>query len=230
MRFPKAHTGVKLLFIAQILSLVVVVTQLANAVVAMLPDTGGAIFAAIRTGAVPGLLAAGSAAFPCLVLLIVGLATAKADEPRFGTALMILIVSWVEAFLMAFAMVFFLVSSADFSVSPPSLPPVSPVYFGVSSIVSTVLTTCMMLLIASGIVNLARKLGDAAMITLGRRFQKGIAVICGVSVAISVVSILVRSRSGVAVDWTTALSALASCVFTAVVVPFFGKAKNMLAQ
>ena len=125
MKFPKAYEGVRLILIAEILLLIVVALQLGNAAAAMLQDTGSMFFIVLRGVTLLGTVTSGLVSIASLALLFVGMATAKADEPRFGTAMLITIISCATAVVLAFVMIFAMVITADFSVDPPVIPPVS---------------------------------------------------------------------------------------------------------
>ena len=227
MRFPKAHAGVKLLYIAELLSLAVAAIDLCFTAVTMLPDTGSATLTTLRSGVLLGLPAAKAAAgLPCLALLFVGLATAKGDEPRFGTALGFQIASCVLVMATVLGMFFAMLLDTDFYVSPPE---VSSVYFSVYGVVSAVLSACVMIFIASGVVNLAGKLGDGAMIASGRRVQRVVAAFYAVSAVLDEVAGRVPGPAA-AYDRITALNYLVSCVRIPIIIAFLGRAKRMLAR
>ena len=222
MRFPKAYNGVKLLFIAEILSLVVVTMAICLTLVALLPDMG--VMALCFLPALPMSIAA-------VVLIFVGLSSAKAEEPKFKTAMIFMICSLVSAFVMAFVMVFSMVLSIDFSVNPPAVPQPSGVFSVFPSIIGSILSACAFIFIASGVINLAEKLGDEAMAAAGRRFQRVYVVFTALSDIVNIVSYFVRRGSpNAAFNYTSLISFPLTLALAVITIVFLGRAKNMLAR
>ena len=234
MRFPKAYTGVKLLYIAEILSLVSAVLSLGIIFVTTLLRTGikdpTSIMGIMALSAIPtSLVALGS-----LVLLFVGLGTAMADESKFRTALILEIVTGAVALLFGVAvvlvMIFKMIPTA-LSGGIPQVTSLPPWYSSGIGVFSNVMATCVMLCIASGIVNLAQKLGDAEMDARSHRFKKIIIAYCAVTVALNVISFLIQSEIlSSPFNWSAVLSSLLSFVLTLITIVFLGRAKNMLAR
>ena len=235
MRFPKAHYGIKMLFISEILSLVVVVIDSVLTGVISLPDTGDTAGAAVKGGILLGVfLIVLPAAIISLVLHFVGLSNAKADEPRFRTALILQIVNLVLLFVLGCIMMVFVFSSVLKSVgggSIPVMPSFFPVYIFLVGLIGTGFSMCVMLCIASGISNLARKLGDEPVETYSRRFQ-------GVIVAFSIISLVIRALSSFAfganpditINWPTLINMLLTIALQLITVVYVARAKRMLAQ
>ena len=109
MRFPKAYTGVKLLYIAEILMLVSAVLSLGMIFVTTLFRTGikdpTSIMGVMALSTFPTVLVS----LGSLVLLFVGMGTAMADESKFKTALILEIVTGAVAILLAVAMVLIMI-------------------------------------------------------------------------------------------------------------------------
>ena len=234
MRFPKAYTGVRLLYIAEILMLVSAVLSLGMIFVTTLLRTGikdpTSIMGVMALSTFPTVLVS----LGSLVLLFVGMGTAMADESKFKTALILEIVTGAVALLLAVAMVLIMIFKmlpTALSGGVPHMTSLPPWYTSVIGVFSNVMSTCVMLCIASGIVNLAQKLGDAEMDARGHRFKKIIIAFCAVTVALNVISYLIQSETlSSPFNWSTVLSSLLSFVLTLITIVFLGRAKNMLAR
>lgn len=231
MRFPKAYNGVKLLFIAEILSLVVVMMAICLTTVALLPDMGGLSFSVFRGVMALCFLPTLPMSIAAVVLIFVGLSSAKAEEPKFKTAMIFMICSLVSAFVMAFVMIFSMVLSIDFSVNPPAVPQPSGVFSVFPSIIGSILSACAFIFIASGVINLAEKLGDEPMAAAGRRFQRVYVVFTALSAIVNIVSYFVRRGSpNAAFNYMSLISFPLTLALAVITIVFLGRAKNMLAR
>ena len=234
MRFPKAYTGVKLLYIAEILMLVSAVLSLGMIFVTTLLRMNiknpTSIMGVMALSTFPTVLVS----LGSLVLLFVGMGTAMADEPKFRTALILEIVTGAMAVLLGIVMALFMVFKMMPTALSGGIPQVTsfpPWYTSVIGVFSNVMSTCVMLCITSGIMNLAQKLGDTEMDARGHRFQKIIIAFCAVIVAFNVISFLIQSEIlSSPFNWSAVLSTLLSLVLTLITVVFLGRAKNMLAH
>ena len=226
MRFPKAYEGVKLIFIAEIVGLVISLLSLCFASSGMLTDPGSVSlrFAALL------LLFAMLAFRLCLgyfIVFFVGLIRAKQDEPRFGTAMICVLVSIGAAFVGAFVLVFVMMLS--YRATASSLPTIL-MNVGLSSVIAA-LSCGAVLCMAAGVKNLAKKLGDGGMVLAGSRFQVLVAALCGLTIVLNIASTLLRnSGRAAAVGWITGTVTAVSFVSSLITVLFLGRAKNMLAR
>ena len=229
MRFPRAHEGVKLILIAEIIAgiEIVLLPVCSFALQPVMADTDGPL--GVKALAILGVFAAGLLGICSLVLLFVGLHKAGTDEQRFQNAMTCAIVSICVGIVLGVCLglaVSFAVLLADDAALSSKL---TSLMAGLITVVSCVLSCGIMHYIASGIRNLARKLGDESMAAGCSRFQRTIAVLYGLTVLIGVAFALTRS-GGTFNTWLSVLSPAVSMASVIVILVFLSNAKDMLAQ
>ena len=224
MRFSKAQEGVKLIFFAEIVALVVEILGLCYVVAAaLLTSDGGS--PAHQTLLLLRILIGGHLSVGFFILFFTGMNRARQDEPRFGYAMLCLILALAAAFVGAFVIAFVLMRAPDAPLSPVLM-------IGLLSSLTNAMSCVTMLLIASGVRNLAKGLGDSVMVRDSARFQIRFAALCGSSVALNIVSALLRSagKTDAAGAWIPVLTFLLSCLSIAVTLRFLGKAGTALSR
>ena len=229
MRFPSAHEGVKLILISLIIGTInivllpvcIFVLQLVMANTDRL--LGGIVLSLLV------VFAALILSVCALVLQFVGLHRAGADEQRFRAAMTCAIVALCVGLVMgvgvgvATGLATVLGNDAALSSKLSSL------MLALVAVVAGVLSCGITHYIASGVRNLARKLGDEPMAAGCTRFQRTIAVFYGLTILISIASALTRS-GGTPNTWISAISTAVSLGSAVVILEFLNRAKNMLAQ
>ena len=224
MRFPKAQEGVKLLFIAEIVGLIIGILGLSIASRAAMAfsDDGPLVFKAL---VIMLILMDGHLIVAFFILFFTGLNRARQDEPRFGHAMLCMILALVLAFVGAFAIAFV-------TVLAHNAPRTQTLLTSLLTSVTSAMSYVTMLLIASGVRNLAKKLGDSAMAAAGTRFQIWIAALCGSSIVLNLVRALLRysGKTSAAGTWITMISFALSVVTYILTLIFLYKAKLMLSQ
>ena len=229
MRFPRAHEGVKLILIAEIIAGIdIVLLPVCTFALQLVMEDMDSLLG-IKVLAILGFFAAGLLSICSLVLLLVGLHKAGTDEQRFQNAMTCAIVSLCAGlvlgvcFGLAAGLAVVIADNAAMSAKLTSL------MVGLVSVVSGVLSCGVMHYIASGVRNLARKLGDEPMAAGCTPFQRTIAVLYGLTILIGVASALTRSGG----TFNTLLSVISPAVSVAsviVILVFLNNAKDMLAQ
>ena len=238
MRFPKAYQGVKLLFIAEILGVVTTVIELGLLAFTFQPNPADALSLGMKGGALVGssfiML---PLAIASLILLFVGLGTAKADEREFRTALILQIVYIAAAVVLTVVTVISVVAKvmpeimAGNTQVMPSASVTSPMYTLLFGVIGNVMSTCIWFCVAAGIGNLARKLEDGPMEAKARSFSKIIIAFGIVSIVLSVVSYYVQNANpGATFNLPTVISTVLSIVLVLLIIVFLGRAKKMLAK
>ena len=172
MTYPNAYSGVKKLFTAQILSLIVVILSLITAGIA----AGGA--AAIEDHAEAGLVALGGSAILgvivlvigviALIITLVGLHQAGKDEKCFKTAFIFAIIQLVAAFVKGFG--------AEGSA----------LYVG-ADFIADLAQIIMIIYVIYGVINLAKSLNDEKLAKRGKTLLTLIMILLIVALVISIV-------------------------------------------
>lgn len=214
MKFPNALSGVKKIFLAELLAMIgtvlMVVALILGVIAGMKEDLvgfGGATIVAI----VAGVLLVIS-----YILNIVGVSKASKDNPAFKTAM----------YAIVFGMIYSIITTTFSSAVEKS---------GLqefSSLILDLINLVTMLFIVTGIRNLAEKLGDRAMIAKGERIMK-IAYVMEIIILVTrTVSMFAFSNNDV-VGTATVIAAVVAAILNVVIyilyLLYLGKAKKMLA-
>ena len=218
MRFPKAHEGVKLIFIAELLGLII-------AVLTITYTTGWAAAApnssptAANVSPFLLILMAGHLSVGFFILFFTGMSRARCDEPRFKYALLCAILLIAAAFIGALALAFAMALSPYASRTQTLLT-------GLLSVAVSALSCGTMLYIASGVKSLANRLDDGVMAAAATRFQIWIAALCGSAIVLNVVKLFVRRGS----SWITAIALVPGVITYILTLIFLDRARLMLAR
>ena len=218
MRFPKAQEGVKLLFVAEIVALIIgflSMCYLAGAALAS-PNSG---FTAVNLSVLLLILLAGHLGVGYYILFFTGMRRAKQDEPRFKYAILCTILLIAAAFIGAFAIAFVTALSPD-ALRTRTLLTV------LLAVAVSALSCGTMLCIASGVKNLAKQLDDGVMAAAATRFQIWIAALCASGIVLSVVKLFVRNGGA----WITTIALVPSVITYILTLIFLDRARLMLAR
>ncbi len=218
MRFPNAAVGVKRIFIAEILSLIAAVISF----IAVIVGVGG-VAAGLAAGSAGGALGAGAgmlmlvAASGVLVIIgfimnIVGIVNASKDEESFKTAIICLLVGIITSLIGSF------LSGV-------------PVAAGICNVISKVADLAVTILVITGIMKLAERLHNPAMVQSGSSQIKMIAVMYICSIVGSLIASLASGVIGTAIAGVISIVAgILGIIVYIVYLVYLSKAKDMLAQ
>ncbi len=166
MRFPHAHRGVKLIFIAEIVALASAVVALIAAVFVSIASSGNT---AVANSAGTMLLVASIASIVVFVIQLVGLIIGAKDSHDFRIGLIVTIVGLAAA-----------ITSAVLQ-SLPATKGLAPIVFAILDTVATVADLIVIICILFGISSLAAALGNGEMEEQGRKLAFYIVIIYIVS-------------------------------------------------
>ena len=217
MKFPSAFDGVKKIYTAEILSLIVsvlvglaAILGLAGAVAAEAGSDGGAL-ASFGGLAVLGL-AASVLGIISFIMKLVGINRAKLDEGEFQKAFLYVILGIVLSFVSGF-----------FNKKP--------LIASIVDIVSSVLKLLVTLYIISGIINLANRLNDRGMAESGRNTLKLYLCAAVLAIIVDLVSTITLGKGLQEIyNILGIVAAVLSIVSYIVYLRYLSKAKYMLAQ
>lgn len=214
MKFPNALSGVKKIFLAELLAMIgtvlMFVALIMGVIVGLKQDLvglGGATIVAIIAGVLLVI---------SYILNIVGVSKASKDEPAFKTAI----------YVIVFGIVYSIITTTFSSVVEKS---------GLqefSSLIQDLINLVTMLFIVTGIRNLAEKLGDRAMNAKGERIMKiayVMEIIIFVTRAVSMFAFSNNDVVGTAVVIAAVVAAILNIVIYILYLLYLGKAKKMLA-
>lgn len=217
MKFPSAFDGVKKIYTAEILSLIVsvlvglaAILGLAGAVAAEAGSDGGAL-ASFGGLAVFGL-AASVLGIISFIMKLVGINRAKLDEGEFQKAFLYVILGIVLSFVSGF-----------FNEKP--------LIASIVDVVSSVLRLLVTLYIISGIINLANRLNDRGMAESGRTTLKLYLCAAVLAIIVDLVSTITLGKGLQEIyNILGIVAAVLSIVSYIFYLRYLSKAKYMLAQ
>ena len=154
MKFPSAHKGVKLIFIAEIIALVSAVIALIAAIIVSAATSGNA---GLNATATTLTLVSGIAGIVVFVIELIGLFAGARDSKEFSIALWLVLIGVLVSFTSAILQ------------TVEATKGLSPVLFAALATVSTVCDFFVVLCVLFGIAGLAERLGHDAMAEKGRR-------------------------------------------------------------
>ena len=219
MRFPNAYKGVKQIYTAEILSLVVGVLALIAAIIAIVAgassDAGAsedAVGATILSAGLIGLVTI-ILAFVAFIINILGISNASKDEEKFKQALIWLIVGIAGSTISGFG-------------------DQGGVLNLLGELANTVSEIFVTFFVIGGITNLADKLGNTEMVKKGQSIVK---MIVGLYIAVLVLDIIdkVLGESDFAIISGGVIGIIALIVAVVIIVAylsFLSKARKMLAE
>ena len=168
MQYPSAHSGVKKLFIAEIISIVGGVLGLVAAIIST-------VFVNAAADA-PGLIAAGSVLLVtgfimvvAFILQMIGLLQAGKDEPNFRSGF------WIAIFGIVISLVAAILRS---------ITGVPELLCSILESLSSVASIVVLIFTLSGVANLASALGDNDMFEKGRALINWITILFVVSIVL----------------------------------------------
>lgn len=216
MKFNNAYEGVKKIFTAEILSLIVsicsTITQalpvIALAAAASKSDTG--TFASLGGFAV---FAIGSIvlAIIAFILKLIGVSKASKDEPAFKIA-----------FYMIFVGIAASVVSGIFSSNPT--------VHSIVALVIDIIDLAVTVYIIQGIMNLAKKLNDESMVDKGKNIFIIIIVIYMLIIIAQIVNLIIGSAAALVISAVVIIvSGILSIIQYFLYLSYLNKAKKMLA-
>lgn len=215
MRFPNAYMGVKKLFTAEILNIIVAIAGII---------AGGTIIAAVKSAASPegagaavlgaGLLGviAGIVAIVSFIIQLVGLNQAGKDEKNFR-----------NGFIVALAGIVISVLSSSFAKNA--------FLSGLFNMLSTVCNLLITLMVISGVISLAKQLGASEIERKGNNILK-------ILIVVYVLTAIIELLSGIfgknAVGSITGVLSIVAGIFAVLAAIFYisllSKAKKMLEE
>lgn len=154
MKFPHAYKGVKLIFIAEIMSIIAAVVALIAALIATLVTSGRSGLAASSATL---LLVSGIASIVVFVVQLVGLFKGAKESRDFRIALWIVLVGIAASITSAILQ------------SIESTKGLSPILFAVLATISTLADFLVVICVLFGIADLANRLGDNEMDEKGHK-------------------------------------------------------------
>ena len=223
MTFPNAHKGISKVFVAQLLSLIGSVCGLigigATAMIAVsaLSDSAGG---AVTYSVVAGVFFVAAAIVPLVgfILNLVGLYQAGKDEENIRSAFIISIfVLIVEVVSIILGAIF----KNPYTISG-----------NVSEMLSNICQVIVMVLVITGVSNLAAALGRTDMDDRARLILTLVIVMYGLSIISRL--ILIIFRQGTAVDTISTIFSVAAYVFEIITyimyLVFLGRGRSILAS
>ena len=218
MKFPNAFSGVKKIFVAEILSIIAAVLVLIFGIVGLSSVAAGASAAAAQseagiTGALVGFgfaaffgIASGIVLIIAYILQLVGVINGMKDEPAFKTSLIFIIVALACSIISS-------VASGNATVS------------SIFSVIQNIAQLCVTLFIIQGIRNLADKLGNTAVSDKGRKIYMLIAIIFGISILANIIALFAPAIASI----LSIVASVISIVQIIIFLTFLSNAKKMLA-
>ena len=214
MKFPNAFAGVKKLFTAEILTLIAGACALFTSLFAI--TTIGAVGEGSGTGVLAGLggtaifgIATAVLAILGFIFMMIGLSTAGKDEPYFKTAFIFAIVGVVATALGAFV----------------------PGVFGeIIKIVSRVSEIFVTFYAIYGIINVATKLGDEALVKKGKAIITMIICVYVLVLIAQILSEFVFTAATVGAVVCSILASVLAIVEYIIYLTLLARAKKSFAQ
>ena len=154
MRFPNAHKGVKLIFLAEIIALIASLVALVAAIIVSASTSGNA---GLDATAATLTLVSGIASIVVFVIELIGLFNGARESKEFSIALWLVLVGVLITIVNAILQ------------SLPATKGLSPILFAVLTTVATVCDFFVVLCVLFGIASLAEQLGNGEMAEKGRR-------------------------------------------------------------
>ena len=194
--FPNAYNGVKKIYTAEILSLIGTICLLIAAILVLVgiaasTVSDGTAVAGVVGGGFLGI-AASVLMFISFIMNLVGLSNAAKDETAFKNALIVSVVGIVASVAMG-------------AIPSGSL---------VADLCETVTQICQLLvtlLVCNGIINLAQRMGEPAMVEKGNTARKMLMAMWIVAIVVDIVSTLI-DRGGTPSTISSILSIIALVV------------------
>ncbi len=215
MRFPNAFSGVSKIHTAQILTVIAAVVGLVVTVMASGLDidaSGTPDSSTMLSVGIIAILGLGVAVISiiALIMTISGINRASKDESAFKLALTVVILNIVVA------------AASGFLKEGDTLAPVF-------NLVNSLLHTLAAFFVVRGIINLAGKLDDGAMVARGRRTIVLILIVFAIDLALTLIGNFFFSDSTVPVAAILLVAtAILSVIQPLVYLSYLGKAKKML--
>lgn len=166
MRFPHAHRGVKLIFIAEIVSIAAAIVALIAAIFVSVVQSGNP---GVSNSAATLVFISGIASIVVFVIQLIGLFAGARDVREFRIAL------WVTLAGLATLLASSILQTVEATKTLP------PVVFAILDTVATVADLVVIICILFGISSLATALGDGDMAEQGRKLAFFIVIIYVVS-------------------------------------------------
>ncbi len=215
--FPNAYNGVKKIYTAEILSLIGTICLLIAAILVLVgiaasTVSDGTAVAGVVGGGFLGI-AASVLMFISFIMNLVGLSNAAKDETAFKNALIVSVVGIVASVAMG-------------AIPGGSL---------VADLCETVTQICQLLvtlLVCNGIINLAQRMGEPAMVEKGNTARKMLMAMWIVAIVVDIVSTLI-DRGGTPSTISSILSIIAlvvSIVSYIFYLRLLSSARTMLAK
>ena len=215
--FPNAYNGVKKIYTAEILSLIGTICLLIAAILVLVgiaasTVSDGTAVAGVVGGGFLGI-AASVLMFISFIMNLVGLSNAAKDETAFKNALIVSVVGIVASVAMG-------------AIPSGSL---------VADLCETVTQICQLLvtlLVCNGIISLAQRMGEPAMVEKGNTARKMLMAMWIVAIVVDIVSTLI-DRGGTPSTISSILSIIAlvvSIVSYIFYLRLLSSARTMLAK
>lgn len=166
MKFPHAHKGVKLIFIAEIITLLATLVALVAAIIVSAATSGNA---GLTATAATLTFISGIAGIVVFVADVAGLFCGAKDSREFKIAL------WIVLAGILVSIAYTVLQSLDATKG------LSPILFAVLATVSTLCDFFVVLCVLFGISGLAEKLGNSEMAEKGRKLAFYVILIYAVS-------------------------------------------------
>lgn len=157
MKFPHAHRGVKLIFVAEIISIVVSILALISAIFVSIGSAEAAAATLLMVSGIVGIVV--------FVIQLVGLFQGARDSREFRIAL------WITLVGIIASLTYVILKNIDATKG------LSSILFAVLTTVAAVADFLVVICVLFGISSLADQLGDGEMSERGRRLAMYIVVI-----------------------------------------------------
>ena len=217
MRFPHAHSGVKKLFICELIGIIATTLAVVGAILAAIGLKKNALL--LTGGSL--LLASGIALVVVFILQLVGLHQAGKDELQIKYAFCLVIIGVVLSLIAS------ILSALS---SHPVLVTIGK-YFAIAVDVATVIALEYTL---SGIATLAGKLGNEKMRKMGEGLALAVLILFIVSIVLSLYATIlnanVKDWVKITVSVASVLAALAELVVSLLTLVYYGKSTKMLKE
>lgn len=217
MKFPKAHAGVKKLFICEIIAVAASVLAIVGAILAAVGLKNGALLA--TGGSV--VLASGIALVVVFVLQLVGMHQAGKDEIQIKYAFCSTILG----------VLFGVVASILGSLTQTTALSLVVTFLDAGQSVAVLFASYYVLM---GISTLAGKLNDSAMQAQGKRLANWVIIFFLISIAFEILGVILKTTS---VEWLKTVAAIlaiaagvAELVVYIITFVYYGKAVKMLKK
>ena len=192
MRFPHAHSGVKKLFICELIGIIAAALSLVGAVLAVLGLKNDGLL--LTGGAL--VLASGIAMVVVFILQLVGLHQGGKDEIQIKYAFCLTILSIILG----------IASSILGSLAKSKGIEIAQTFVNSAESIATLLAAYYVL---SGIGSLASKLGDKAMAKQGKALANWVIVFYLISIVFDLLGVILKSYPAA---WLTTLAAILAIV------------------